>query len=82
MSDLPTDGGRGEAARTAAPEAHRPRWVTLSLLVVGAVVVVFVLLQVAGIGMGDHRPGRHRGGGGSDTTVGGDAGPPGSGRQP
>lgn len=38
----------------------RPRWVKLSLLVTGAIIVLFVVLQLV-VG-GDHGPGRHTGG--------------------
>ena len=41
-----------------------PRWVKISLIGVGALVVIFVLANIAGVG-GDHGPGRH---GGSDDS--------------
>ena len=51
------------------PDAGMPRWVKVSLIVGLALVVLFVLAQVTGLG-GDHGPGRHgpgRHGAGSDT---------------
>ena len=47
------DGG----LRLEPPE--RPRWVKVSLLVVLALIVLFVLLQF--VGGGEHGPGRHTG---------------------
>jgi hypothetical protein len=47
-----------------APRVDMPRWVKVSLLVVGALVLVFVLANVTGVA-GDHGPGRH---GGSDDS--------------
>lgn len=40
-----------------------PRWVKVSLIVLGAVIALFIALQLAGVG-GDHGPGRHLGPGG------------------
>jgi hypothetical protein len=40
-----------------------PRWVKVSLIIVAVLVVLFVGLQLAGVG-GDHGPGRHMGPGG------------------
>ena len=57
--------GNDELATTAGPgsDAHvgTPRWVKVSLLVVGALVLVFVLANITGVA-GDHGPGRHGGG--------------------
>lgn len=44
-----------------------PRWVKMSGLVVGALVAIFVVAQLLGVG-GDHGPGRH--GGGDDPPAG------------
>lgn len=38
-----------------------PRWVKVSLIVAAALVAVFILAKVTGVG-GDHGPGRHGGG--------------------
>lgn len=38
-----------------------PRWVKISALAVGALVLLFLILQLAGIG-GEHGPGRHMSG--------------------
>lgn len=57
-----------EVATTAdtggGPHVGVPRWVKISLLVVGALVLVFVLANITGVA-GDHGPGRH--GGGNDS---------------
>jgi hypothetical protein len=45
-----------------------PRWVKVSLIVVGALIALFVVLQLAGVG-GNHGPGRHSGGGGAETPA-------------
>ncbi|MDT0278223.1 hypothetical protein [Blastococcus goldschmidtiae] len=47
-----------------------PRWVKISALAVGALVLLFLILQIAGIG-GEHGPGRHMSGSapGSATTT-------------
>ena len=85
MPDLPIDDGSGGATATrTGPEPHRrPRWVRATAMVVGAVVVVFVLLKLFGVDVGDHGPGMHGGGGGSAITVAGHGGPGGDhGRQP
>ena len=47
--------------------AGRPRWVKVSLLVALAIIVLFVLLQLAG--GGDHGRGRHTGGDGPPSVV-------------
>lgn len=88
MTDLPTDDG--DATGSPAEKAHephrRPRWVTVTAAVVSAVIVLFVILKIAGVGVGagDHGPGRHLGGGGAATTIAEHTGPPGGdhGRQP
>ena len=41
-----------------------PRWVKVSAIVVGVLVLLFLVLQLAGIG-GEHGPGRHISGQGS-----------------
>lgn len=41
-----------------------PRWVKVPAIVLGILVLVFVILQLSGVG-GDHGPGRHLPGGGS-----------------
>ena len=38
-----------------------PRWVRIAAIVVGLLILVFVVLQLAGVG-GDHGPGRHMSG--------------------
>ena len=57
--------GNDERAATGGPgsdsQVGPPRWVKVSLLVVGALVLVFVLANITGVA-GDHGPGRHGGG--------------------
>ncbi len=57
-----------------------PRWVKVSLIVVAGLIVLFVVLQLTGMG-GEHGPGRHMPGGGAPaSSVGEDGGhkpPPG-----
>lgn len=51
---------------TPTPRAHAddgtpprmPRWVKVSALVVGLLVLLFVILRLTGVG-GEHGPGRH-----------------------
>ncbi|MGH2759956.1 MAG: hypothetical protein ACRDKJ_10400 [Actinomycetota bacterium] len=45
-----------------------PRWVKVSLIVVGVLVAVFVVLQLIGVG-GNHGPGRHIGREGSSSEA-------------
>ena len=47
-----------------------PRWVKVSLIVVGALVLLFLVLQLAGVG-GQHGPARHLSS--ASVTVGGHA---------
>jgi hypothetical protein len=56
-----------ESDRGSPP--RMPRWVKIAAIVVGALVVAFVVLQLAGVG-GQHGPGRH--------TLGGPSGPAGA----
>ena len=59
IGDLPgPSAGRGGDG-TATPPGM-PRWVKVSLLVVGALILVFLILKVAGVG-GRHGPGMHQG---------------------
>lgn len=47
---------------TAFTPHRRPRWVKVSLIVVGALIALFLILQVTGVGPGGgHGPGRHSG---------------------
>jgi hypothetical protein len=45
-----------------------PRWVKVSLIVVGMLIVLFVVFNLTGIG-GQHSPGRHLGPGGGDSPI-------------
>lgn len=66
--DSSEPGGSGNSETDVAVEpAGRPRWVTVSLLIVGAIIVLFVVLQF--VGGGDHGPGRHSGGGDPPSSV-------------
>lgn len=52
-------------ARTTFTPPRRPRWVTVSGIVVGLLVLLFVILNIVGVGpgAGGHGPGMHRGAG-------------------
>jgi hypothetical protein len=52
----------GDADRGTPP--RMPRWVKVTVIVVGVLVVAFVMLQLSGAG-GQHGPGRHTLGGGA-----------------
>lgn len=56
-ADTGHDGDRGTPPRM-------PRWVKVAGIVVGVLLVVLVILQLAGVG-GQHGPGRHALGGSS-----------------
>ena len=59
----------------AADSGGMPRWVKVSLLVVAGLVLLFVILNLAGVAPSDHGPRRHMpGGGGPATTVPEDSG--------
>lgn len=51
-----------------------PRWVKVFGLIALVVIVLFVVVML--VGGGEHGPGRHSPGGGSDTPGGGHTGPP------
>ena len=59
----PTDEAAGRSdpsgGSTVESPPGMPRWVKVSLLVVGAVLLVFVILKLAGLG-GRHGPGMHQ----------------------
>ncbi len=52
-----------DTSGTTAPSASggRPRWVTVTFIVVGALILLFVILKVVGLGPGGggHGPGMH-----------------------
>jgi hypothetical protein len=53
---------------------RRPRWLKVSAIIVGALVLLFVVLKLLGVGggmggMGGHGPSRHLGLGTAPTTV-------------
>jgi hypothetical protein len=59
------DDGPGREPSHGSPSGEpptMPRWVKVSAVVVGVVIVLFVILQLTGIG-GSHGPGRHSGAG-------------------
>jgi hypothetical protein len=61
-----TDSNRdpdADAVRDRESPPRVPRWVKWSAIVIGILVLVFVVLQLTGIG-GEHGPGRHGPGGG------------------
>lgn len=65
MTDQPPHAGHdgGHDADRGSP-AGMPRWVKVAGIIVGILVLLFVVLQLTGLG-GEHGPGRH--GDGSDT---------------
>ena len=70
MTDLPHDlhpGTSTDTTETTSP-GGMPRWVRVFLLVGLALVLLFVVGKLTGVG-GDHGPGRHGGGGATPTSV-------------
>ncbi len=69
-------GASPDQAGTISSPHRRPRWVTVTGIVVGLLVLVFVILNLAGLGPGDggHGPGMH--GGAGVTTHAGQSPPP------
>jgi hypothetical protein len=61
----------GESDRKNGPgrPSGMPRWVKWSGIVVGLLILLFVVLQLTGLG-GQHGPGRHLPGGGAPPTHG------------
>lgn len=59
-SDAPAGPGRGSSPRGTPPST--PRWVKVSGIIVGVVILLVLILKFTGAG-GDHGPGRHRGAG-------------------
>ena len=59
----PEDDTARDTARTREPSVthRRPRWVTVTFIVVGALVLAFVILKLTGVGPGGggHGPGMH-----------------------
>jgi cytochrome b561 len=65
MTDpLPPSGSRPEAE---APPGT-PRWVKVTAIVVGLLILLFLVLQLTGIA-GEHGPGMHSSAGQSSTLV-------------
>lgn len=58
----PIAGDETRLEPDGASTTGMPRWVKVSLLVVGLLIAIFIVLQLAGVG-GDHGPGRHMPGG-------------------
>ncbi len=57
-----------DPATTAFAPPPRPRWVKVAGIVVGLLVLMFVVMNLAGVGpsAGGHGPGRHMGGATTD----------------
>lgn len=64
MTNMDPDLGRDPATETPH---QRPWWVKVSLVIVAALIALFVVLKLLGVG-GDHGPGLH-GGLGEPSTV-------------
>ena len=59
------DDGPNQEPSHALPSSEpprMPRWVKVSAVVLGVVILMFVILQLTGVG-GNHGPGRHSGAG-------------------
>jgi hypothetical protein len=56
MNDPPQSDSRD--VTTPEPPPGMPRWVKISGIVVGVLILLFLVLRLTGIG-GDHGPGRH-----------------------
>lgn len=68
-----TDAGIGNAPDDRPAPTGMPRWVKVLGGVILALVLVFVVLKLTGIG-GDHGPGRHMDGDGQEQDGGTDDG--------
>ncbi len=47
-----------DPSRDPGAPPRAPRWVKIAVIVVGILILVFIALQVTGVG-GQHGPGRH-----------------------
>lgn len=56
MVNARPDPARDDSSESRPPKA--PRWVKVSAIVVGIVILVFLITQLTGTG-GQHGPGRH-----------------------
>ena len=63
----PTDPGTAGTDQDGPSPPGMPRWVKVTALVVGILVLVFLVLQLTGIA-GQHGPGRHMSGDGAATS--------------
>ena len=57
MRDVRRDADAGDQGDPGSPP-RMPRWVKVAAIVVGALVLIFIVLQLTGVG-GQHGPGRH-----------------------
>lgn len=57
MSDTRSQPGAGGQDDRESPPGM-PRWVKVPLIIIGILVLLFVILQLTGLG-GEHGPGRH-----------------------
>jgi hypothetical protein len=65
MTDHPNPSQIPTPSEDAPP--RMPRWVKVAAVVVGLLVLLFVIAQLAGLG-GEHGPGRHMSGDGPAST--------------
>ncbi len=63
MADLPPDGDNTRFQPDRESKPGMPRWVKMSAIIVGALVLLVVILAVTGVLGGQHGPGRHLPGG-------------------
>jgi hypothetical protein len=70
MTEPPGDLDSGEMQATPhrAPAGGMPRWVKVSLIVVLALALLFLVGKLTGLG-GEHGPGRHGDGGQTPSAV-------------
>lgn len=59
-TDIGDSAGRTESTAESRSGTGMPRWVKISLVIVGALIALFVILNLTGRG-GQHGPGRHVG---------------------
>ncbi len=60
MPEQPPDAEPRTASDPGSPPGI-PRWVKIAALAVGALILLFLILKIAGVG-GEHGPGRHMSG--------------------
>lgn len=67
MARDPLTGDDGEGVSPPGTPPRVPRWVKVSAIVAGTLILLVVIVLVTGLG-GDHGPGRHLGAGHTPST--------------